>query len=62
MVAGYPILRGLEGPSMSPYPVRLGTTYLDAGPIQKPGSVTEFGRPRHLCFHHTVRVRHVFEP
>ena len=28
---------------VSPYPVRLGTTYLDAGPLgQRPGSVTEY--------------------
>lgn len=42
---------------VTPYPVRLGTTYLDAGPIQKPGSVTEFDRPRCLVFHHTVQIR-----
>jgi uncharacterized protein YndB with AHSA1/START domain len=45
---------------VTPYPVRLGTTYLDAGPIQKPGSVTEYDRPRHLSFHHTVQLRHPF--
>jgi hypothetical protein len=27
---------------VKPYPVRLGTSYLDAGPILKPGLVTEF--------------------
>ena len=43
--------------NVTPYPVRLGTTYLDAGSIQKPGSVTEFDRPRHLSFHHTVQIR-----
>ena len=32
---------------VTPYPVRLGTTYLDAGPVEKPGSVTEFDPPRH---------------
>lgn len=42
---------------VTPYPVRLGTTYLDAGPVLKPGSVTEFDRPRHLSFHHTVQIR-----
>jgi len=42
---------------VKPYPVRLGTTYLDAGPILKPGSVTEFDRPQHISFHHTVQVR-----
>ncbi len=46
--------------SVTPYPVRLGTTYLDAGPIQKPGSVTEYDRPRHLSFHHTVQLRQSF--
>lgn len=40
-----------------PYPVRLGTTYLDAGPIEKPGVVTEFDRPRHISFQHTVQIR-----
>jgi uncharacterized protein YndB with AHSA1/START domain len=42
---------------VTPYPVRLGTTYLDAGPILKPGSVTEFDRPKHISFHHTVQLR-----
>jgi Polyketide cyclase / dehydrase and lipid transport len=45
---------------VTPYPVRLGTTYLDAGPIQKPGSVTEYDRPRHISFHHTVQLRRSF--
>jgi uncharacterized protein YndB with AHSA1/START domain len=45
---------------VTPYPVCLGTTYLDAGPIQKPGSVTEYDRPRHLSFHHTVQLRRSF--
>ncbi len=43
--------------NVTPYPVRLGTTYLDAGPIEKPGVVTEFDRPRHISFQHTVQVR-----
>ena len=43
--------------NVSPYPVRLGTTYLDAGPIEKPGSVTEFDRPTHIGFRHTVQIR-----
>jgi hypothetical protein len=43
--------------NVTPYPVRLGTTYLDAGPVEKPGKVTEFDRPRHIGFHHTVMVR-----
>ncbi|HEY3586501.1 MAG TPA: SRPBCC family protein [Myxococcaceae bacterium] len=59
---------------VTPYPVRLGTTYLDAGPIQKPGKVFEFDRPRHIGFQHTVmirspietdveaRIRYTFEP
>jgi uncharacterized protein YndB with AHSA1/START domain len=42
---------------VTPYPVRLGTTYLDAGPIEKPGVVTEFDPPNHISFHHTVQVR-----
>ena len=36
---------------VAPYPVRLGTTYLHAGPIEKPGSVTEYDRPDHISFH-----------
>jgi uncharacterized protein YndB with AHSA1/START domain len=60
---------------VTPYPVRLGTTYLDAGPIEKPGEVTEFERPRYISFHHIVqlrqgplntdvdaRIRYTFEP
>lgn len=43
--------------NVTPYPVRLGTTYLDAGPIEKPGVVTEFDRPRHISFQHTVQIR-----
>ena len=32
---------------VSPYPVRLGTTYLDAGPLsQRPGSVTGYESSR----------------
>jgi uncharacterized protein YndB with AHSA1/START domain len=42
---------------VTPYPVRLGTTYLDARPIEKPGLVTEFEPPRHIGFHHIVKVR-----
>ena len=40
-----------------PYPVRLGTTYLDAGPVEKPGSVTEYEPPKHISFRHTVLIR-----
>jgi hypothetical protein len=43
--------------NVAPYPVRLGTTYLDAGPIEKPGTVTEFEPPKHISFHHTVQLR-----
>jgi uncharacterized protein YndB with AHSA1/START domain len=46
--------------NVTPYPVRLGTTYLDAGPVLKPGSVTEYDRPKHLSFHHTVQLRQSF--
>jgi len=43
---------------VSPYPVRLGTTYLDAGPAgQRPGSVIAYDRPRHIAFHHTMLLR-----
>ena len=42
---------------VTPYPVRLGTTYLETGPIQKPGKVIEFDRPRHIGFQHTVMIR-----
>jgi len=45
---------------VTPYPVRLGTTYVDAGPILKPGSVTEYDRPKHISFHHTVQMRKSF--
>jgi len=45
---------------VTPYPVRLGTTYVDGGPILKPGSVTEFDRPTHLSFRHTVQLRRSF--
>ena len=39
------------------YPVRLGTTYLDAGSLgERPGEVTEFERPRRIAFHHTMRL------
>jgi uncharacterized protein YndB with AHSA1/START domain len=61
---------------VTPYPVRLGTTYLDAGPAgERPGRVTEFDRPRHIGFHHEMllrkgpltahldaRIRYTFEP
>lgn len=61
---------------VTPYPVRLGTTYLDAGPAgERTGRVTEFDRPRHIGFHHVMRltrgpltahfdarIRYTFEP
>src|SRR6516164_8300833 len=42
---------------VTPYPVRVGTTYLETGAIEKPGKVTEFDRPRHIGFQHTVQIR-----
>lgn len=61
---------------VTPYPVRLGTTYLDAGPAgERPGSVTGYERPSFISFHHTmllkkgplkadidVHVRYTFKP
>jgi uncharacterized protein YndB with AHSA1/START domain len=42
---------------VSPYPVRLGTTYLDAGPSgERPGSVTAFDRPSRIAFHQTMLI------
>lgn len=46
---------------VTPYPVRLGTTYLEIGPIQKPGKVIEFDRPRRIGFQHTVMIRSPIE-
>jgi hypothetical protein len=41
-----------------PYPVRLGTTYLDAGPAgQRPGSVTAYDPPKRIGFHHTMLLK-----
>jgi uncharacterized protein YndB with AHSA1/START domain len=43
---------------VTPYPVRLGTTYLDAGSLgERPGEVTEFERPTRIAFHHTMRLK-----
>lgn len=50
-----PAFRGII--NVTPYPVQLGTTYLDAGPVEKPGSVTEFDPPNHISFHHVVQIR-----
>ena len=61
---------------VSPYPVRLGTTYLEAGPAgRRPGSVTGYDPPKYIAFHHTmllkqgpltanidVHIRYTFEP
>lgn len=46
--------------NVTPYPVRLGTTYLDAGAIEKPGSVTEYAPPHYISFRHTVQIRQRF--
>jgi len=41
-----------------PYPVQLGTRYLDGGPLgERPGTVTEFDRPRRIAFHHTMLLK-----
>ena len=42
---------------VSPYPVQLGTHYRDIGPVEKPGTVTEFSRPHCIAFHHVVLIR-----
>lgn len=43
---------------VTPYPVQLGTTYLDGGPLgMRPGSVTVFERPKRLGFHHTMAIK-----
>ncbi len=61
---------------VSPYPVRLGTTYLEAGPAgRRPGSVTGYDPPKYIAFQHTmllkqgpltanieVHIRYTFEP
>jgi uncharacterized protein YndB with AHSA1/START domain len=44
--------------AVTPYPVRLGTTYLDAGPAgERPGSVTAFDRPNFIAFRHTMLLK-----
>jgi hypothetical protein len=41
-----------------PYPVRLGRTYLDAGPAGKgPGSVRGYDPPKYIAFHHTMQLK-----
>jgi hypothetical protein len=61
---------------VSPYPVRLGTSYLDRGPAgQRPGSVTRYDPLKCIAFHHAmllkrgpltanidVHIRYTFEP
>jgi hypothetical protein len=43
---------------VSPYPVCLGTTYLDAGPAgERPGSVTGYDPPKSIAFHQTMLVK-----
>jgi hypothetical protein len=43
---------------VSPYPVCLGTTFLDAGPAgQWHCSVTGFDPPKYIAFHHTMRLK-----
>ena len=43
---------------VSPYPVRLGTTFLDAGPQgQRPGSVTGYDPPNYIAFHQTMLLK-----
>jgi uncharacterized protein YndB with AHSA1/START domain len=43
---------------ISPYPVRLGTTYLDAGPAgQRPGKVTGYDPPQYIAFHQTMVLK-----
>jgi carbon monoxide dehydrogenase subunit G len=43
---------------VTPYPVCLGTTYLDAGPTgERPGSVVEFAPPVCIGFHQTMLLK-----
>jgi hypothetical protein len=43
---------------VAPYPVTLGTTYLDAGPAgERPGRVTGFEPPAFIEFHQTMLVK-----
>src|SRR5277367_6083600 len=46
-----------ETTEVSPYPVCLGTSYLDAGPAgQRPGKVTGYDPPQYIAFHQTMLV------
>ncbi len=60
MVSGSPTHLFEGTVNVTPYPVQLGTTYLDAGRVEKPGSVTEYDPPKHISFHHTVQIRQDF--
>jgi uncharacterized protein YndB with AHSA1/START domain len=43
---------------ISPLPVGLGTTYIDAGPTgTRPGEVTEYDPPRRISFHQPMKVK-----
>jgi uncharacterized protein YndB with AHSA1/START domain len=43
---------------VTPYPVRLGTTYLDSGSAgERRGSVTEYDPPKRIGFHHTMELK-----
>jgi uncharacterized protein YndB with AHSA1/START domain len=43
---------------VSPYPVRRGTIYLDAGPAGKRrGPVTGYDPPKYIAFHHTMLLK-----
>jgi uncharacterized protein YndB with AHSA1/START domain len=43
---------------VAPYPVGLGTTYLDAGPTgERPGAVIEFEPPARIAFHQTMLLK-----
>jgi hypothetical protein len=47
-----------ETKQVSPYPVRLGSAYLDSGSAgQRPGSVVAYDPPRHIAFHHTMELK-----
>jgi len=43
---------------VTPYPVQLGTKYLDSGPLgERPGSVTEYDPPERIGFHQTMLLK-----
>jgi hypothetical protein len=41
-------------------PCVLGRPSVDAVPVRKPGSVTEYDRSNQIAFHHTVELRRSF--